>query len=55
MVNIDSIKEQLLRMEGYAEGLKQGAQILAKWMVQELAQQEKNTAKVSEQTNNEVK
>lgn len=32
----EQIKEQVFRMEGFADGIKQGSVIFAKWVVEEL-------------------
>lgn len=33
-MTIDDIKEQVVRMEGFAEGFKNGGQIFAQWLIQ---------------------
>lgn len=35
------IREQVLRIEGFADGIKEGAQIMAKWVAATLAEEEK--------------
>jgi len=43
------IKEQLLRMEGFADGIKNGAQMMAHWILTKFMEAEK--AKAEEKKN----
>jgi len=37
----DDLKAQMIRMDAFADGMKQGAKIIAEWMASEMAKQEK--------------
>jgi len=41
IMKASEIRDQLLRIEGFADGVKQGAQIFAKWVAETLEQEEK--------------
>jgi hypothetical protein len=37
----NQIKEQVARLDGFADGIKQGAQLLYKWLIEEMNRENK--------------
>jgi hypothetical protein len=42
-MNADDLRAQIIRLEGFADGIKQGAALLAQWMISEMKKEAAKT------------